>query len=105
MPDLRRAVASVRLPGYALMVNVLGLPDSFQAVAGLPNTEFGFGREHLRGGRMQIVDNVSTTLRAIGKDEQWLQDWIAQKPARLGLGDLTIKKSELIHYKNRGGRL
>src|SRR5688572_11137972 len=56
-------------------------------------------------GSMQIVDNVSTTLRAIGKDEQWLHDWIVQKPARLGLGDLTIKKSELIHYKNRGGRL
>jgi hypothetical protein len=54
---------------------------------------------------MEIVENVYTTLRAIGKDEYWLQLWITEKPSRLGLGDLLIKSSELVHYKNRGGRL
>jgi hypothetical protein len=54
---------------------------------------------------MQIVDNSTTTLRAIGKDETWLHKWIIEKPSRLGLGDLTIKTSELVHYRNKGGRL
>ncbi len=54
---------------------------------------------------MQIVENSSTTLRAIAKDEQWLHDWIMQKPSRLGLGELIIKNAELVQYKNRGGRL
>ncbi|HEY6332184.1 MAG TPA: hypothetical protein VI756_22845 [Blastocatellia bacterium] len=54
---------------------------------------------------MEILENSYTTLRAIGKDEVWLQRWIAEKPSRLGLGNLVIKNSELIHYKNKGGRL
>jgi hypothetical protein len=54
---------------------------------------------------MQIVENSRTTLRAIGKNEDWLHAWILEKPSRLGLGDLTIKQHELIHYKNKGGRL
>jgi hypothetical protein len=54
---------------------------------------------------MEIVENVYTTLRAIGKDEYWLHSWITEKPSRLGLGNLVIKNSELIHYKNKGGRL
>jgi hypothetical protein len=48
---------------------------------------------------------VYTTLRAIGKDEVWLQKWITERPSRLGLGDITIKRCELNHYKNKGGRL
>jgi hypothetical protein len=54
---------------------------------------------------MEIVESVYTTLRAIGKDEYWLQRWITEKPSRLGIGNLLIKSSELVHYKNRGGRL
>jgi hypothetical protein len=54
---------------------------------------------------MQIVENSYTTLKAIGKDESWLQSWITDKPSRLGLGDLSIKRCELTHYKNKGGRL
>ena len=54
---------------------------------------------------MQIVDNAYTTLRAIGKDENWLREWITEKPSRLGLGDLKVERAELIHYKNKGGRL
>jgi len=54
---------------------------------------------------MDIIENSSTTLRAIGKDELWLKNWICDKPSRLGLGDLVIKRCELTDYKNRGGRL
>jgi hypothetical protein len=54
---------------------------------------------------MQILENSYTTLRAIGKDEHWLHKWITEKPSRLGLGNLVIKNSELVHYKNKGGRL
>jgi hypothetical protein len=54
---------------------------------------------------MEIVESTVTTLRALEKDEAWLHNWIKEKPARLGLGDVTIKRSELIHYKNKGGRL
>ena len=54
---------------------------------------------------MEIVDSVETTLRAIGKDESWLQKWLLEKPSRLGLGDIEIIRHELRHYRNRGGRL
>lgn len=54
---------------------------------------------------MEIVENSRTTLRVIGKDEQWVHHWIKEKPSRLGLGDITIKASEVVHYRNRGGRL
>ncbi|CAA9556865.1 MAG: hypothetical protein AVDCRST_MAG86-270, partial [uncultured Truepera sp.] len=54
---------------------------------------------------MDIVESAYTTLRTIGKDELWLHNWIKEKPARLGLGDLLIKHSELSHYNNKGGRL
>lgn len=54
---------------------------------------------------MQIVESTYTSLRAVGCDELWLHRWILENPARLGLGDLSIKKSELSHYKNKGGRL
>ena len=54
---------------------------------------------------MDIVESTYTSLCVIGKDERWLHQWITGKPSRLGLGDLTIERSELSHYKNRGGRL
>ncbi len=54
---------------------------------------------------MEIVDSIDTTLRAIGKDEAWLQKWLIEKPSRLGLGDIEIISHELRQYKNRGGRL
>jgi hypothetical protein len=54
---------------------------------------------------MDIVESAYTTLRTIGKDERWLHKWIKEKPSRLGLGELTIERSELSHYKYRGGRL
>ncbi len=54
---------------------------------------------------VEIVESSITTLRSVGKDESWLQTWITQKPARLGLGELVIKRCELVHYKKKGGRL
>jgi hypothetical protein len=54
---------------------------------------------------MEIVDSTYTTLRAIGKDEAWLEQWVLEKPSRLGLGDVRIHKNQRIHYKNSGGRL
>ena len=54
---------------------------------------------------MDIVESAYTSLRTIGKDERWLHKWIMEKPSRLGLGELTIERSELSHYKNMGGRL
>src|SRR5712691_7864928 len=54
---------------------------------------------------MRIVENSYTTLRAIGKDERWLHEWIKEKPTRLGLGPIVIKRSELTQSKNNGGRL
>jgi hypothetical protein len=54
---------------------------------------------------MQIVESTYTTLRAIGKDEAWLHQWIIEKPSRLGLGELTIKQAELTQYQTKGGRL
>ncbi|MEA3310472.1 MAG: hypothetical protein U9Q70_13320 [Chloroflexota bacterium] len=54
---------------------------------------------------MKIIDSVDSTFRAIGKNESWLQEWLLEKPSRLGLGDIEIVSHELRHYKNRGGRL
>lgn len=54
---------------------------------------------------MEIVESSYTTLRAIGKDESWLEQWILEKPSRLGLGNITIQKNQVVHYKNYGGRL
>jgi hypothetical protein len=49
--------------------------------------------------------SVASTLKAIGRDEYWLQDWIVSDPTRLGLGQVTIKAKELRQYGARGGRL
>jgi hypothetical protein len=46
-----------------------------------------------------------TTLRALNRDEYWLQDWLVEDPTRLGLGQVTIKAKELRQYGARGGRL
>ncbi len=53
----------------------------------------------------KIIDNKQITLREAGKDEYWLQDWISEKPDRLGLGNFEIIAQELTQYKRKGGRL
>jgi hypothetical protein len=52
-----------------------------------------------------IVSSRLTTLRAVGRDEYWLQDWIVADPTLLGLGPIAIKAKELRQYAGKGGRL
>lgn len=52
-----------------------------------------------------IAPSVPTALRAIGRDEYWLQDWLVADPTRLGLGQISVKAKELRHYGAKGGRL
>ncbi len=54
---------------------------------------------------MEVVECSYTTLKAIDKDEGWLEKWILERPSRLGLGSMKIIKNQVIHYKNQGGRL
>jgi hypothetical protein len=54
---------------------------------------------------MEIKNATETTLKAIGKDEKWLQDWLIEDPKRLGIGNVVIKAKELRHYSGKGGRL
>lgn len=53
----------------------------------------------------RIYPSLPTTLKAIGRNEYWLQDWIVSDPARLGLGQVTIRAKELRQYSGKGGRL
>lgn len=54
---------------------------------------------------MAIIDNRTTSLKALGKSETWLRDWITEAPQRLGLGPIQIKAIELQHSTKSGGRL
>ena len=44
--------------------------------------------------RVPMLAGRPTTLRALGYDEQWLQDWLVSDPSRLGLGEVTIIDQE-----------
>jgi hypothetical protein len=46
-----------------------------------------------------------STLRAVGRDEYWLQESIAKDPNLLGLGPVTLKAKELRQHVNKGSRL
>jgi hypothetical protein len=49
----------------------------------------------LRGGsRLPIVAAHASSLRGLGYDERWLQDWLAADPSRLGLGDVSVIDQE-----------
>jgi hypothetical protein len=39
---------------------------------------------------LPIVAARPNTLRQLGYDERWLQDWLAADPTRLGLGEVAI---------------
>jgi len=49
---------------------------------------------------MDIKNATLTTLKALGKDEKWLQDWLVEDPQRLGIGNVVIKAKELRHYSS-----
>jgi hypothetical protein len=52
-----------------------------------------------------ICASQPTTLRSLGRDEYWLQDWLVSDTARLGLGQVAIKAKELRQHVGKGGRL
>jgi hypothetical protein len=37
-----------------------------------------------------IVSGAVSTIADLGKDEEWLQEWLKESPARLGLGELAV---------------
>lgn len=51
------------------------------------------------------LESYTTSLKVIGKDEYWIRDWIIEKPSRLGLGDIEIRRHELIRHGNLSVRL
>lgn len=52
-----------------------------------------------------IYPSLPTTLKSVGRDEYWLQDWLVADPTRLGLGQVIIKAKELRQHAAKGGRL
>lgn len=54
---------------------------------------------------MEIIDNIRTSLNAIGKDGKWVCEWILEKPSRLGLGNIEVRHYELICHNNLEVRL
>jgi hypothetical protein len=44
--------------------------------------------------RVPLLAGRPATLRELGYDERWLQDWLAADPSRLGLGNVTIIDQE-----------
>ena len=44
--------------------------------------------------RVPLLAGLPETVRGLGYDERWLQDWLAADPSRLGLGDVTIIDQE-----------
>ena len=44
--------------------------------------------------RMPLLAGRPGTIRGLGYDEHWLQDWLAADPSRLGLGDVAILDQE-----------
>jgi hypothetical protein len=56
-----------------------------------------------QSGRAPVHSGQPTSLRELGYDEIWLQNWLAADPTRLGLGEVTIRAQELT--SPRGGSL
>jgi hypothetical protein len=44
--------------------------------------------------RVPLLAGRPGTIRGLGYDEHWLQDWLAADPSRLGLGDIVIIDQE-----------
>jgi hypothetical protein len=51
---------------------------------------------------LEIVSGALSTIAALEKDEAWLQGWLKDQPARLGLGDLTVADGEPDHDEAGG---
>jgi hypothetical protein len=44
--------------------------------------------------RVPLLAGRPGTVRSLGYDERWMQDWLAVDPTRLGLGDVAIIDQE-----------
>jgi hypothetical protein len=55
------------------------------------------------GTRAPVHAGQPASLRDLGYDERWLQDWLVAEPTRLGLGQVAVLAQELSHA--RGGSL
>jgi hypothetical protein len=53
--------------------------------------------------RAPVHAGQPASLRDLGYDERWLQDWLVAEPTRLGLGQVAVLAQELSHP--RGGSL
>jgi hypothetical protein len=53
--------------------------------------------------RVPLLAGRPGTIKGLGYDERWLQDWLAADPSRLGLGEVTIVDQE--QMQSRGGVL
>jgi hypothetical protein len=53
--------------------------------------------------RVPLLAGRPGTVRSLGYDEHWLQDWLAADPSRLGLGDIVIVDQE--QSQSSGGLL
>lgn len=61
--------------------------------------EHGAGNGQSQAGdqtpqRVPLLAGRPGTVRGLGYDERWLQDWLAADPTRLGLGDVSIIDQE-----------
>jgi hypothetical protein len=45
-------------------------------------------------GQVPLLAGRPQTIRGLGYDEHWLQEWLAEDPRRLGLGDVLIVDQE-----------
>jgi len=52
--------------------------------------------------RAPVHAGQPTRLRELGYDEIWLQNWLAEGPERLGLGEITVLAQELTSPHGRG---
>jgi hypothetical protein len=59
--------------------------------------------EPTASARAPVHSGQPTSLRELGYDEIWLQNWLAADPTRLGLGEVRIRAQELT--SPRGGSL
>lgn len=48
----------------------------------------------------KIVSGSVSNVAELGKDESWLQSWLKEEPARLGLGELTMADADPVQDEN-----
>jgi hypothetical protein len=61
------------------------------------------GTTDLAHQRVPLLAGRPGTVRSLGYDERWLQDWLAADPSRLGLGEVVIIDQE--QSQSHGGLL